>query len=351
MATIYYEILGGEAPFTAELRENTPPYSTIATSTGIGIGEHYFTNIPDGDYIVIITDVLGCLIYFYADVSCVTTTTTLICNVYGEIVDNPTTTTTTTDFYIIACNGEFNSAGREAYPLNSPTATVILGNELGDVEYLFTPINIPDRFMLKFDGNWVIDTGYVYNYYSWTPDRYNYGGIYRYRVEEGLNGKVDPLSGLTYPILGADLANYTASGYNMNPNEIAEDGYPVIGYVIGYYDWHKSSTTPTADVYVFSPLENTEWKLQIFCPGYVVVTTTTTMEPTTTTTTSSSTTTTTTTLPPTTTTTTTGDINTVFVYYDVLPPGDIENSMFFEDSTDYYMTEEDSDNYLETVEE
>lgn len=79
MATIYYEILSGQAPFTAELRENTPPYSTIATSTGIGIGEYYFTDVPDGDYIVVITDALGCVDYFTAEIFCPTTTTTTTC--------------------------------------------------------------------------------------------------------------------------------------------------------------------------------------------------------------------------------------------------------------------------------
>lgn len=79
MATIYYEILNGEAPFIAELRDNAPPYSTIATSTGIGIGEHYFTEVPDGDYIVVITDVNGCVDYFTAEIFCPTTTTTTTC--------------------------------------------------------------------------------------------------------------------------------------------------------------------------------------------------------------------------------------------------------------------------------
>lgn len=97
MATIYYEILSGEAPFTAELRENTPPYSTIATSTGIGIGGQYFTDVPDGDYIVVITDALGCIDYFNLDVYCPTTST------------STTTTTTTCPPTDCGCIPEFDT--------------------------------------------------------------------------------------------------------------------------------------------------------------------------------------------------------------------------------------------------
>lgn len=96
MATIYYEILSGQPPFTAELRDNDPPYSTIDIMSDLGIGVYYFTNVPDGNYIVIITDNLECIDYFIANVNCVTTTTTIICDVYAEIEeDTPTTSTTT----------------------------------------------------------------------------------------------------------------------------------------------------------------------------------------------------------------------------------------------------------------
>lgn len=91
MATIYYEILSGEAPFIASLVPNVAPDQYPQS-----IGEYYFTNVPDGDYHVVITDALGCIDYFDASVYCPTTST------------STTTTTTTCEPVDCGCTPSFD---------------------------------------------------------------------------------------------------------------------------------------------------------------------------------------------------------------------------------------------------
>jgi hypothetical protein len=81
MATIYFEITLGTPPFTATLKEAAPPYAQIQQKTGLGIGNHYFTDVPDSNYIIKVEEENSpsCFIEFPASVDCVTTTTTTVC--------------------------------------------------------------------------------------------------------------------------------------------------------------------------------------------------------------------------------------------------------------------------------
>lgn len=101
MATIYYEITDGTGPFTVSI---TP--SVAADQHPLFPGTYFFSDIPDGDYMLTIDN--GCnTVTIYTEVDCITTTTTTtVCNVDVELVtvcDNieeaTTTTTTTTVFY------------------------------------------------------------------------------------------------------------------------------------------------------------------------------------------------------------------------------------------------------------
>lgn len=327
MATIYFEITEGSPPFTATLKEGG---IEIQQKTGLGLGTHYFVNVPDGDYVIEIVSNIGCQIDISFLFNCTTTTTTF-CDVYAEIVipeiicppttstttstsssttsttsttsstSSTTTSTTTQNPNIKMCNEEFYAEGVEGYPdINgTPSKTILIGNGTGIVEFVPRTFNVPDRLIVKYDNVWKVDTGYISDvgdiYYGYEKD-------FRSLVVNALNGRIDPLSGLAYPITGAKLVTYAP--YNISPNEIEPDGYPRIYMNQMLYTWNKLTTTPECKLYSFAPIGMTEWLVIMGCPGGVYFTSTTTS------TTSSSTTTTTTTV-------LTG-INTLFVKYDKL---------------------------------
>lgn len=102
MATIRYNIDSGTPPFTASI-------SPAVTGDNIhgSVGSFYFTNIPDGEYVITIVDNVGCQAVFNADVYCfTTTTTTAIPTTTTTTTLVPTTTTTTTE----CCPVVYNSS-------------------------------------------------------------------------------------------------------------------------------------------------------------------------------------------------------------------------------------------------
>lgn len=101
MATIYYDIDYGSPLFTATLEDNSvSPPVVVQTQNNLSIGQHWFTGVDDGSYIIRIIGSDDCEIVLDADVYCLTTTTTTICNVSLHIIEweckDVTTTTTTT---------------------------------------------------------------------------------------------------------------------------------------------------------------------------------------------------------------------------------------------------------------
>ena len=181
----------------------------------------------------------------------------------------PTTTTTTT----LSCSTPTVYTGGQAYPTE---IGYFFGTQTGNVILSFDSYQVPDRYILYFDGNVVIDTGY-----RGTSD-YDYGGIYRYEVTNALSGKIDPVTGNTYPFAG--------SGFGA-------DNYPrVTSPASGFNTFMKATSTQVATLKVYAPILGTAWDVEVLCPGET--TTTTTLSPGTTTTS-------TTTISPETTTTTT----------------------------------------------
>lgn len=90
MATIHYNITSGVGPFTVSI---SPPEA--ANQNILVPGDYYFTDLPDGDYIITIVDSLGRIISFNSSILCSTTTTTTCCNLSISVNVAPTTTTTT----------------------------------------------------------------------------------------------------------------------------------------------------------------------------------------------------------------------------------------------------------------
>lgn len=116
----------------------------------------------------------------------------------------------------------------------------------------FKTSGIPDRVILKaFNGSIQYDSGYICT----SPDNYQVGGSTRSSFNAFLNGKIDPVSGLTYP--------------NINIPNTELDGYPEVRYVLGNDNivsvaFPLTSDIFTAEIYSFSVYS--VWVLNISCP-------------------------------------------------------------------------------------
>jgi hypothetical protein len=195
-----------------------------------------------------------------------TTTTTSI----STTTTTSSTTTTTTTIKVINCGTSSTFPGGVAYPT---TQSITLGSVIGTVVLSYNTQGIPERFIVEWNNNVVIDTGYR------GSNAYNFGEAARASFNSFLTGKTDPISGLQYPL--------TPGG--SPPNQILADGYPSVSLPLaGTASFEKNlADSVSATVKVYSPVDsNIGWAYTLTCP--VPTTTTTT----------SSTTTTTTTLPP-----------------------------------------------------
>jgi uncharacterized protein (TIGR02145 family) len=193
-----------------------------------------------------------------------TTTTTTPC----PTTTSTSTTTTTTTIKVIDCGESSEFTEGVSYPT---TQSITLGSVIGTVVLDYDTQGIPDRFIVEWNGNVVIDTGYR------GSNAYDFGGPSRTSFNSYLTGKIDPITLITYP----NFTNYPL------------DGYPrVLSPESGTAFFVKNLPTSTsATVKVYSPTPSKVWLYTLFCPA------TTTTSTSSTTTTTSSTTTTTTTIP------------------------------------------------------
>jgi hypothetical protein len=188
----------------------------------------------------------------------------IVCPVTTTTTVEPATTTTTEESYpIVNCNSSISFPGGESYPT---AFSVNLGSTIGKVTFLYQPQGIPDRFIVERSGNVLFDSGYFGSY----SIVYAYGTSQRGVFNAALNGKVDPRSGLTYPILGTDLTTYSGMGLNVYPNEIQADGYPDV-YDCGGDEYletciAKSTTGLYFDLLVYAPMSGTAWNATFMCP-------------------------------------------------------------------------------------
>lgn len=232
-----------------DLYSNLDGYTT-AFETGVDkatLEAGYSTTVPDGATIVRITSTGDC-------VNSVDITLRLAeCDLAGY-VENITTTTTTTSLPPIECGVSSTYSGDQGYPI---TQSVILGSDTGIVNYSFDAYNVPDRFIVKWDSNVVIDTGYR------GGSNYDFGGANRTSFTIDLTSKVDPITLVAYP----DLINYP------------DDGYPrVTSPGNGTTSFNKNLASPTlAIVDVYAPLGGTAWEFLMSCPEVTTTTTTTTI--------------------------------------------------------------------------
>jgi len=159
----------------------------------------------------------------------------------------PTTTTTTSSTTTAAppvpCGTTSTYGGGTAYPTPN---TITLGSQAGSVTLTFDAQNVPDRFIVQWNGSYVIDTGYR------GISGYNFGGGLRSIFTSSLNGLVDPITGYTYP----------------NITQWPLDGYPqVTSPGQGTTSFFKSAFLPTtANVFVYAPISGTAWTFSLGCP-------------------------------------------------------------------------------------
>ena len=146
---------------------------------------------------------------------------------------------------------------QQNYVQNTPSYPTflesILGSTTGVVTLTPVPFGIPDRWVIDWNGNDVIDTGYI----SDTPALYNIGGDRRNYITEDLNG-------LQVPELALGQVYPQPQGGTF-PNVIASDGYPVINPITAAF-FSKNAVTSIANVRVYGPIRQTGWRSTLSCP-------------------------------------------------------------------------------------
>ena len=142
------------------------------------------------------------------------------------------------------CGNEYTFGGGESYP---SVRSIVLGSGIGTVQFNFDADNQPDRFILEWNSNVVIDTGYR------GSSSYNFGQLNRTDFTSELTGRIDPITLNTYP----DFTTYP------------DDGYPlVISPGLGSTAFLKSLALPDeVTVSVYAPMETTAWTVTVECPN------------------------------------------------------------------------------------
>jgi hypothetical protein len=145
----------------------------------------------------------------------------------------------------------------QTYIQNTPSYPTflqsVLGSGTGTVTLTPAPFGIPDRWVIDWNGNDVVDTGYI----SQTPNTYNIGGNRRNWITEDLNG-------LQVPELAIGQVYPQPQGGTF-PNVIASDGYPVINPISASF-FSKNAVTSIANVRVYGPIRQTGWRSTLSCP-------------------------------------------------------------------------------------
>ncbi len=137
---------------------------------------------------------------------------------------DPGTTTTTLPPVVnppIACGEQGEFQGGSTFP---SVVEIILGSDTGTVTFDYNAFNIPDKFIVYFDGVEVINTGY--------------------RGNSSYQAQLD--------------ANLTSRGV---PTETIQ------GTGVGNDSFNKNTATTSAFVYVWAPLPSTAWNFTLNCPS------------------------------------------------------------------------------------
>ena len=137
---------------------------------------------------------------------------------------------------------------------NYPTSLEsILGAQTGSITLTTDPYSsIPDRWIVTWDGNIVIDTGYI------SPSSaYGFGGGSRTTFNNSFTGKTAPEGGV-YPLPPGGTA----------PNIIESDGYPRVNITPTgtQYTFNKTNSSSVVSIDVYAPTPGTLWRHRLSCP-------------------------------------------------------------------------------------
>jgi hypothetical protein len=137
---------------------------------------------------------------------------------------------------------------------NYPTSLEsILGAQTGSITLTTDPYSsIPDRWVVTWDGNVVIDTGYI------SPSSaYGFGGGSRATFNNSFTGKTAPEGGV-YPLTPGGTA----------PNIIESDGYPRVNITPTgtQYTFNKTNSSSIVSIDVYAPTPGTLWRHRLSCP-------------------------------------------------------------------------------------
>ena len=143
--------------------------------------------------------------------------------------------------------------GGPSYPT---TLDFALGADTGTVGCFLDPLSVPDRFIVTWDGDIVIDTGYLSTPIG-VSNQYNVGGTSRNSFTSQLAGREAPEGG-TYPLPPGGSGN----------NIISSDGYPEVFVkdAPNLINFTKDNSTSSARVDVYAPMTGTGWNVRVDCP-------------------------------------------------------------------------------------
>lgn len=232
-------------------------FATINASSGSLVASNpvdYFNVIGTG---AVTTSITGNTLTIHASAQdCLTG---LVCTKYIVSVTGPSTVeyspceTPNTKEQLellqpITCGTSANYSGGVSYPTQQ---AVNLGTATGQTTLHATAYSVPDRYIVRYNNAIVIDTGYL------GSSDFGIGGPSRFSFNNSLNGKLDPVTGLTYPL-------------TPNPGIIESDGYPVVSGDTSYVDVSFTKNlinVKQAVVEVWAPMSGTAWNFTLGCPG------------------------------------------------------------------------------------
>ena len=222
--------------------EDNPAITTTTTTSSVTT-----TTVEPGliDLTATFTDFL-CAMEDNPDITTTTTTTTIDENnveytvefecYLCQMEDITTTTTTSTTAPVTTTTTTVSTdcgtpiAGDMAFP---EIHYIDLGSDTGIVTLQIDTLDVPDKFVVEWNGSEVIDTGY--------------------RGDAGFQSEL-------YSALAAQ-------------GELPE---LIVGSGTGTFTFNKTTSDPIATVKIYAPIDETEWSFTLSCPGEGPVTTTTT---------------------------------------------------------------------------
>jgi len=146
---------------------------------------------------------------------------------------------------VTLCGSSFSFSGQIAYPA---TFELDFGAQIGTVTVDFYAFSVPDRCIIYYNGNVVVDSKYRGN-----SSAYNtIGSGARNSFIFYLSTQVDPITGNSYP-------DYS------NPDHLS-DGYPEVFNNTDFFFEKNYPFISTATLKVYGPVDGTEWDIDISCP-------------------------------------------------------------------------------------